>query len=197
MGFDFGLQEDAVAFCHCRSTCSADGSCNVMGGSICYGVTYRTQAWPRPRWGKENKRLRFKFFFRTSKSPFLSGLTRSDSKLEAGEIRGEEGLSPCCCTAYLHIHKFISPPLPLCSPLNFAVSHSSAAASAAAIKRFSAPLLSFADAICIYPNATAAAADPISSSSLSAVAVAVAARDDLCVFSRVADKTGCTAAATT
>ena len=107
----------------------------------------------------------------------------------------EERLSPCCCSAYLHIHKFISPPLPLCSPLNFAVSHSSsAAASAAAIKSSSAPLLSFADAICIYPNATAAAADPISSSSLSAFAVA--ARDDLCVFSHVADKTGATAATT-
>ena len=143
--------------------------------------------------GQGEQKTALQVFFRTSKSPFLSGLTRSDSKLEAGEIRGEEGLSPCCCTAYLHIHKFISPPLPLCSPLNFAVSHSSAAASAAAIKRFSAPLLSFADAICIYPNATAAAADPISSSSLSTVA----ARDDLCVFSRVADKTGCTAAATT
>ena len=61
VGFDFGLQEeDAVAFCHCRSTCSADGSCNAMGKSICYGLTYRTQAWLRS--DKENKRLRFKFF---------------------------------------------------------------------------------------------------------------------------------------
>ena len=69
VGFDFGLQEeDAVAFCHCRSTCSADGSCNAMGKSICYGLTYRTQAWLRS--GKENKRLRFRFFFVPSKALF-------------------------------------------------------------------------------------------------------------------------------
>ena len=95
----------------------------------------------RARRTKDSSRRSSRFF--VPPKALFSRLTRSDSKLEAGGDReGRGGRRALCCTAYLHIHKFISPPPPPppFSPLNFAVSHS-AAASAAAIKSSAAPLL--------------------------------------------------------